>query len=134
MSARRPGGGARDLVFLEGLTVQAIVGVLPHERRTPQRLEIDVELACDASAAARRDDLALAIDYGAVAREVALYVVARKARLLETLAEGLAARLRARFRSPWVRLTLRKPAAVPAARAAGVTVERGSRAAAEGGA
>lgn len=123
----------RDSVLLEGLTVQAVVGVLPHERRAPQRLEIDVELSCDAARAARRDDLREALDYAAVAREVQRWVVARRARLLETLAEGLAARLRARFGATWVRLTLRKPAAVPAARAAGVRVERGVRHDAAGG-
>ena len=122
MSGRR-----RDLVFVRGLALRAVVGVHPRERLAPQRLTIDVELACDAAAPARRDDLRLAVDYAAVARAVERYVAAHRPRLLETLAEGLAGLLRRRFRSPWVRLRLTKPAAVPAADGAGVLIERGER-------
>lgn len=117
----------RDTVFLEGLALLAVVGVHRHERLAPQRLLVDVELATDAARPARRDDLRLALDYAAVARSVERYVATHRPRLLETLAQGLAGRLMRQFSSPWVRLRLTKPAAVPAARGAGVVVERGRR-------
>jgi dihydroneopterin aldolase len=119
--------GARDRVFVAGLRIMTVIGVRARERLRPQPLLVDVELATDARRAAATDDLRLALDYGAVARFVARYVTTHRPRLLETLAEALAARLLAEFRTPWVRLTLTKPRAVPGARGAGVALERGRR-------
>lgn len=118
---------ARDRVFVTGLRLMTIIGVHARERVRRQPLVVDVELAVDTRRAAATDDLAFALDYGAVARFVTRYVTTHRPRLLETLAEALAERLRAEFRAPWVRLTLTKTRAVPGARGAGVILERGRR-------
>jgi 7,8-dihydroneopterin aldolase/epimerase/oxygenase len=118
----------RDAVVVEGLRVRALVGVFPHERKRTQPLVLDLELGCDASRPAREDDLAEALDYDAVARAVGRWCLETRPRLLETLAEHLARRLRREFGVPWLRLKIVKPAAVPAARAVGVVIERGTRA------
>ena len=118
---------ARDRVFVEGLRIRTVIGVHARERVRPQPVVVDVELAADARRAAATDDLRLAVDYGEVARFVARFVTTHHPRLLETLAEALAARLLAEFRSPWVRLRISKPRAVPGARGAGVVLERGRR-------
>lgn len=117
----------RDAVIVEGLEVRALVGVFPRERKRRQRLVLDLELACDAAAAARDDDLARAVDYDAVARAVARWCRDLQPLLLETLAEELARRLMREFAVPWLRLKVVKPAAVRAARAVGVVIERGAR-------
>lgn len=117
----------RDRVFLEGLETATIIGVHEHERRAPQRVLVDVELACDASRAAAHDDLTQAVDYAALATSVQRHVAALQPRLLETLGEELARRLLAEFRAPWVRLRLVKPGVLPAARAVGLVIERGVR-------
>jgi dihydroneopterin aldolase len=114
-------------VFVEGLRIPTVIGLHARERVRPQPLVVDVELATDARRAAADDDILRAVDYGAVARFVTRFVTTHHPRLLETLAEGLAARLLQEFRSPWVRLRIDKPRAVPGARAAGVVVERGRR-------
>ena len=46
--------------------------------------------------------------------------------MLEALAEALAELLREEFGVSWLRLTLRKPGAVPEAEYVGVRIERGS--------
>jgi 7,8-dihydroneopterin aldolase/epimerase/oxygenase len=117
----------RDVVFLEGLEARAVVGVYPHERKRPRRLLLDVEVACDASQAAKGDDLRRAIDYDALARDVIAHVAAQAPRLLETLAVSVAERVKRRFAASWVRVRVVKPGVVPAARAVGVVVARGRR-------
>lgn len=59
-----------DRIELRGLRVLASVGVLPEERERPQPVEIDLDLDVDVAAAAISDDLADAVDYGAVVAEV----------------------------------------------------------------
>jgi dihydroneopterin aldolase len=117
----------RDTVFLRGLEAVGILGVQPAERGTPRTVRIDVDLACDAGAAARDDDLARAVDYRAVADAVRAHVGAHAYRLVETLAERLAEHLQREFGAPWVRVRVGKPGAVDACGEVGVEVVRGQR-------
>jgi dihydroneopterin aldolase len=70
-----------DSIELRGLRVDAICGVLPHERTDPQPLELDLDVVADLTAASRSDELVDTIDYGAV--------TAAAARVAETLAPQL---------------------------------------------
>lgn len=79
-----------DRIELRGLRVDAICGVLPHERTTPQPLEIDVDLVADLATAGASDDLADTIDYGAVTAEVDRVATTLQPQLLEHLAERIA--------------------------------------------
>ena len=80
-----------DLIELRGLTVSSLVGVLPHERQQPQPLEIDLDVACDLSAAGGSDDLADTVNYGEVCAIVEDVATAGHVGLLEALAERMAA-------------------------------------------
>ena len=79
-----------DLIELRGLRVDAICGVLPHERTTPQPLEIDIDVTADLSAAARSDDLADTIDYGALTAAADAVATTLEPQLLEHLAGRIA--------------------------------------------
>ena len=79
-----------DRIELRGRRVDAICGVLPHERTTPQPLEIDVDLTADLAIAGASDDLADTIDYGAVTAEVDRVATTRQPQLLEHLAASIA--------------------------------------------
>lgn len=114
-----------DFVLIEGLEVETVIGVYDWERTIEQRLVVDLAMAWDNARPARVDDVALALDYGAVSDYVREFMASHHPALLETLAEELAGALLARFGMPGLRLTIRKPGAVPQARSVGITIERG---------
>ena len=116
-----------DTVRIQGLKVEAIVGVHDWERRVPRPVVVDLELSTDAARAAQSDALKDALDYAAVAKVVAEFVGASQFQLVETLAEKLAGKLRAQFGVAWVRLEVHKPGAVPGAQDVSVAIERGKR-------
>jgi dihydroneopterin aldolase len=86
-----------DKVVIEGLVVLAHVGVSDVERTAIQRCRIDLELWTDLRAAGEADDLARTIDYGRVIETVKDVVATAAPKLLETLAEKMAAALLERF-------------------------------------
>jgi dihydroneopterin aldolase len=71
---------------VRGLRVLGTHGVLPQEKERPQPFEVDVDLRYDMSAAANSDDLADAVDYGAVVDAIAGVVTGPSVELLERLA------------------------------------------------
>jgi dihydroneopterin aldolase len=117
----------RDRVFVEGLEVRAVIGVDDWERTGSQTVVVDVETVCDAARAAADDDVADAVNYRSLAKEVLAFAAASRFRLVETFAERLAARLRSAHGLPWVRIRVSKPGAVRFSRSAGVEIERGRR-------
>lgn len=116
-----------DTVSIQELKVTAVVGAHAWERKITQTLLVDLEFAAPVAGPAQSDNLADAIDYDAVAAQVTAWIEAREAQLIETLAEGVAQLMQEQFLVPWVKLTVWKPGAVPAARRVGVTIERGHR-------
>ncbi len=110
---------------LQGLRVECIVGIHPHERERPQSVLFDIDLDYDFAAAATADAIDGAVDYSAVASQVAELAKRRQFQLIETMAEESAAMLLAQFPQVGaVRIEVRKPAAVPAAACSFVRVER----------
>ncbi|KAA1170712.1 dihydroneopterin aldolase [Marinobacter salinexigens] len=116
-----------DSVLIEGLEVETVVGVYDWERKVNQRLVIDLEMAWDNRVPGASDDVADALDYAAVSERVSSCLKRLQPQLLEYGAETLASDLQSTFGISWLRLTLRKPGAVPAARSVGVRIERGVR-------
>jgi dihydroneopterin aldolase len=116
-----------DIVFIEGLEIETVIGVYGWEREVRQRLRFDLQMAYPVAPAAASDDLAEALNYKAVADRLISYVESTEFELVETLAERCAAIIRSEFAVPWLRLKLSKPGAVPEAQAVGVIIERGSK-------
>ena len=112
-----------DRVLVEGLQVEALVGVYDHERDAPQPLLFDLELSYDNRVPAASDAVADTVDYAAVCEAVRRFVSGRRPQLLETLAEGLAGELLRGFAVEMVRVRIRKPLAAEALGAASVGVE-----------
>ena len=73
-------------ILVQGLRVLAHIGVPEAERAELQPLSIDLALQVDLSDAARSDDVADTVDYGAVSVAVADAVTAGPVALLERLA------------------------------------------------
>ncbi len=116
-----------DTVFVRDLEVRAIIGINDWERETLQPILIDLEMACDAAAAAADEDIEKAVNYRSVAKAVMRHTEEGKYFLVETLAERIAALIRKDFGVPWVRVCVRKPGAVRFSREVGIEIERGSR-------
>ncbi|MGQ4878825.1 dihydroneopterin aldolase [Billgrantia sp. LNSP4103-1] len=116
-----------DCVLIESLELETVIGVYDWERTIRQRLTLDLELASDIRPAAANDDLAETLDYAAISQRIARFADEHDFALVETFAERLAQLLMNEFAVPWLRLTLRKPGAVPAAASVGVRIERGTR-------
>ena len=116
-----------DLVFIEDLRIDTIVGIYDWERRTRQTIALDIEMAFDNARPAATDAIGDTLDYKAVSKRLIAFVEGSSFELVETLAERCAAILREEFGVTWLRLKLSKPGAVRGARAVGVIIERGER-------
>ncbi len=113
-----------DRVSIEGLRVDCIVGIRPHERVRPQPLEISAALNVHLARAGQSGDLADTVDYSDLARTLRRIAVEGRFGLLETMGERMCTVLLATPGVERVRLTLRKPCAIPHAAAAVVELER----------
>lgn len=81
---------ARDHVYINGLRVMVLIGVLPHEREAPQPIQIDVDVEVDLSRAGQSDDLHDTVNYGAMCDAIAALARASSDLLLERLAQRVA--------------------------------------------
>jgi 7,8-dihydroneopterin aldolase/epimerase/oxygenase len=114
-----------DKLRITGLEVSTRIGIHAWERQVLQRLAIDLEIDIDATPAAATDDIADALDYGIIGRDVAEFVRASQFHLIETLAERIAQRLLEAFPIPRLKVCVHKPGAVPGARDTCIEIERG---------
>ena len=112
-----------DKVFIEGLQIDALIGIYDWERRIRQPLVFDIEMAFDNRIPAASDAIGDTLNK-AVSKRVIEYVAASDFGLVETLAERVAAIILDEFGVQHVRLKLAKPGAVRGARAVGVVIER----------
>ena len=116
-----------DIIFLNDLRIDTVIGIFDWERRTKQTVIFDIEMAADISKAARSDNVEDTVNYKAVAKRLISYVSEAEFELIETLAESVAGILLDEFKVPWCRLRLNKRGAVRGARDVGILIERGSR-------
>ncbi|RBI68232.1 dihydroneopterin aldolase [Vreelandella sulfidaeris] len=115
-----------DRILIEALTVDTVIGVYDWERSIQQSLSLDLVLATDIRSAAATDDLRLTLDYAAICQRIQQFADAHQFALVETFAERLTECLRAEFPITWLRLTVRKPGAVPNAASVGLEITRGT--------
>jgi dihydroneopterin aldolase len=115
-----------DLISIEDLQVQCIIGENPEERLHVQTVFISICVGTDIRAAAESDDLKLSIDYTKMAECAKEVAIKGKFLLIETMAERIAQMLLNRFgeKITTVRLKLKKPEALPDASATCVCIER----------
>jgi dihydroneopterin aldolase len=102
--AENPG----DEIHVRELELSAHIGVPDEERATPQRLTVSIVMWPRAGFIAMADDLSNTVNYAAVCREVKELVAQRNDKLIETLAQAIAAQLLAAFPLTRVRIELRK--------------------------
>lgn len=116
-----------DIIFLNDLRVDAVIGIYDWERRIKQTIVFDMEMGTDIRKAAASDTIDDTLNYKAVAKRVIEFVEGSEFQLVETLAERVAQLILDEFAVPWLRLKLNKVGAVRYARDVGVIIERGVR-------
>ena len=116
-----------DIVFIESLRIETIIGIYDWERRVRQPVTLDIEMAFDNSRPAATERIEDALDYKRIAKRLIAFVEAAEFQLVETLAEQCARILREEMGVSWLRLKLSKPGALRGAKSVGVVIERGAR-------
>jgi len=116
-----------DIVFINELRIETIIGIYDWERKVKQTISLDLEMAADIGKSAATDAIDDTLNYKAVAKRLIAFVENSEYQLVETLAEKIAGIVLSEFNVPWLKLTVRKPGAVRGSRDVGVIIERGSQ-------
>ena len=115
-----------DIVFINDLRIETIIGIYDWERKVKQTISLDLEMGTDIRKSAETDTIEDTLNYKAVAKRLIAFVGESEYQLVETLAEKIAEIVLQEFNVPHVKLTVRKPGAVRGSRDVGVVIERGS--------
>ena len=113
-----------DVIFIKGLTLEAIIGIYPRERDAKQPLTLDLELYVDTALAVGSGLIKDTVDYDLVADFIRHMVKETHFNLLESLVNNIADSILREFKVSKLRCTLYKPQAISDAETVGVTVVR----------
>lgn len=116
-----------DIVFIEDLRIETVIGIYDWEKEIRQVISLDLEMSNDNIRAAASDAIEDTLDYKAVAKRLIGFVGGGQFQLVETLAERCAEIILEEFAVGWVRIKASKPGAVRGSAAVGVIIERGQR-------
>ena len=120
-------GGDKSLtyrVFLRGLALDVVVGVLPEERLAPRRIILEVEAVCAAPADPAADDIRTVVDYRLIRQAAADAAAGTACQLVETLAARIADAIMAVPGVLETSVTLDKPGALADCESVAVQIVR----------
>lgn len=98
----------RDAIIIQELELAARIGVPAEERATPQRLTVSLRIEPEQGFSALGDEIERTVDYFAVCEAIKALAAERPRRLIETLADEIAALALGRFAVAAVEVELRK--------------------------
>lgn len=113
-----------DRIYIRDFELRCIIGVFPRERVRKQTVVFNITLETDLRAAGTSDSLGSTVDYKAIKLEILEFVENSRFKLIEALAEGVAAIC---LKSPQVQsvtVTLDKPGALNFCRSVAVEITR----------
>lgn len=116
-----------DIVFINDLHIDTIIGIFEWEREVRQTVSLNIEMAHDIRKAAETDNIDFALDYKKVSKRLIKFVGESEFMLVETMAEQVADIIQHEFHVPWLRLSVSKPGALRGAQSVGIRIERGVR-------
>ena len=114
-----------DAILIRDLRVEALIGIHRRERHVKQTLSIDLDIGVPGTAVFTSDKVADTIDYEQVALRIRELAASGHFRLVETVADRIAALLLKDFGAPWVKVTASKIGILPNAKFVGVSIQRG---------
>ncbi|WP_061168905.1 dihydroneopterin aldolase [Caballeronia hypogeia] len=118
------GRAAMDIVYIEGLTGQTVIGIDVSELHEPQTVRMNLAIGVPSIRACHTDRIEDTVNYAAVREAILHLLETHGLQLLEALAERIAQLVIADFGAHWVRVSLAKPAKFEDVDAVGVVIER----------
>ena len=111
-------------IFIDALSVDAIIGVYEQERINKQPLIIDIQMQYDAQQASLSDNLEYALDYHKISNDIHGFVSASSYQLIEALAHAIADRILVNPLVKSVDIKISKPQALEKAENVGIRLRR----------
>jgi 7,8-dihydroneopterin aldolase/epimerase/oxygenase len=111
-------------VFVRDLDVMATLGIHEHEKLTPQRIVVSIDLSVSEGGGPRHDDISSVVSYEIVVKKVEAIIAEGHVNLVETLAEKIAAACLKDKRVMAARVRIEKPDIIPNAKSVGIEIER----------
>ena len=118
----RPPDG--DWIHLRRVEIQCVLGMYPAERTKDRTVWMDVSLECSTRKAAKSDKLEDTLDYESIEAEAVAVAKKGKFRLVEALAESVAAVCLKHPQVLAVRVVADKPKALPLTQSVAVEILR----------
>lgn len=113
-----------DKIIIYQLEGACILGMTEEERRSPQKVQIDLEIYTDTSAAGKSDRLELTLDYQKISERVLEHLQDSSFHLIEALAESVAKMILKEFSVKELVVRLFKPNALAKAKTVAVEIHR----------
>ncbi|MCF6253722.1 MAG: dihydroneopterin aldolase [Thiomicrorhabdus sp.] len=114
-----------DIIFIQGLKTQAIIGIYDWERENRQPLIFDIEMSLPIKTAAASDDIHDTVDYKKVSDELIKLVENSRFELLESLCESMCQHILNQHSAVQkIRLKVSKPQAVAETDTVGLIIIR----------
>ncbi|MFO7580712.1 MULTISPECIES: dihydroneopterin aldolase [Nitrosomonas] len=113
-----------DIIFLKEFRTQTLIGIYPWEKKIPQTIELDLEIALPSSRACQTDHIDDALDYSLVTERINSMLSNQHFSLLETLTENIAQMILTEFNSPWVKVSAAKLDVIQGVKKLGICIQR----------
>ena len=113
-----------DRILIKDLLLRGIIGINDWEREKPQDILINVTLFCDLRPAGESDDIADAVNYRTITKQIIQHVENSQRFTVETLAADIARICLEAQGVQRARVRVEKPGALRFARSVGVEIER----------
>lgn len=111
-----------DTLEISALEIATYIGIYEWEKKTLQKLLIDIKLLIDCTTC--DENIAKTIDYDALCRKVTSFVESKHFNLIETVAEQVASLVKREFNVRNLFVKVSKPGAIKNAGNISVTIER----------
>ncbi len=113
-----------DIVFIEQLTLNTIIGIHDWEREAKQQIILDIEMDSSIQIAAKSDNIKDCVDYFKVCERMKQLANEHHYLLVEAFIEQACDIILNEFNTSRVRIKLNKPDAIKSANGVGVIIER----------
>ncbi|MGQ0524509.1 MAG: dihydroneopterin aldolase [Betaproteobacteria bacterium] len=116
-----------DTIFIRDFRLNILIGIHEWEKRVPQTIQFNIDIAIPEKEGPRTDRIGETIDYSKVVSRIEESLRTQQFLLLERLSEHVAQLILSEFRAPWVKVSVNKIGALRNVKQLGVTIERGLR-------